>query len=297
MEWKKEKSIGLIATVLFHVLLVLLFMLLAFRTPLPLPGEEGVEVNLGYSNQGMGNTPQKKRPTTAPKKVEQQKTTPKPPPTPVSNTDQVKENKLLTQNTEEAPAIPEKKKDETKQKENKPKPEQTKDTTQVKIKEPIKDQLADNKKVEEEVKEEAPKVNPRALYRGPSSKGDGGGNEGVTNQPGNQGKPNGILDAKKYEGAGGLGNGIGFDLGGRGAKTIPKPEYNSKEQGRVVVTIHVDQQGNVIKAIPGARGTNITDQNLRKMAEQAALKAKFSEDPNAPSIQKGTITYNFIRKN
>ena len=52
---KKDKSIAAVGTVVVHALIVLVLFLMAFRTPLPLPGEEGVEVDLGMMDQGMGN--------------------------------------------------------------------------------------------------------------------------------------------------------------------------------------------------------------------------------------------------
>ena len=52
---KKDKGFAVAGTILFHALAVLLLFLMAFRTPLPLPGEEGVEVDLGMMDQGMGN--------------------------------------------------------------------------------------------------------------------------------------------------------------------------------------------------------------------------------------------------
>jgi len=59
----------------------------------------------------------------------------------------------------------------------------------------------------------------------------------------------------------------------------------------------VDKQGNVTSAVPGAKGTNVSDQTLWKLAKDAALLSKFVSDPNAPDTQTGTITYNFIRQN
>ena len=51
---KKNRTIAAIGTILVHALVLLVLFLMAFRTPLPLPGEEGVEVDLGMYNQGMG---------------------------------------------------------------------------------------------------------------------------------------------------------------------------------------------------------------------------------------------------
>jgi hypothetical protein len=59
--------------------------------------------------------------------------------------------------------------------------------------------------------------------------------------------------------------------------------------------VWVDQQGNVTKAIAGAKGTTTSNPSLWRKAQQAALSAKFSVNLNAPEEQKGTITYNFIR--
>ena len=145
--------------------------------------------------------------------------------------------------------------------------------------------------------EPQPVVNPRALYKGRSASSSQGGQEGLTGQPGDQGKPGGTPGAPGYEGTGGSGSGISFSLGGRGSVMLHKPAYDSKEQGKVVVTIKVDRQGNVTSAIAGDKGTNVSDQALWQLAKNAALRSKFAADPNAPDVQVGTITYNFIRQN
>lgn len=43
----RNKLYGIITTVVIHATAVVLLFVLCFKTPLPLPGEEGVEVNLG----------------------------------------------------------------------------------------------------------------------------------------------------------------------------------------------------------------------------------------------------------
>ncbi len=55
MELNKDKYKGIIGTVLFHIALLILLIILGFSTPLPLPGEGGVEVNLGFSEEGQGD--------------------------------------------------------------------------------------------------------------------------------------------------------------------------------------------------------------------------------------------------
>jgi len=105
----------------------------------------------------------------------------------------------------------------------------------------------------------------------------------------------GIPGEPNYEDIGGAGNGISYSLGGRGAMILHQPSYDSKEQGKVVVTIKVDRKGNVTSAVPGAKGTNVSSQVLWNLAKYAALQSKFLADSDAPEVQVGTITYNFIR--
>jgi ATP-dependent Clp protease ATP-binding subunit ClpA len=50
----------------------------------------------------------------------------------------------------------------------------------------------------------------------------------------------------------------------------------------------------VIQAIPGSKGSTTLDEYLLKVAKEAALKARFEAKSDAPAVQKGTITYNFM---
>lgn len=268
---RKNKIRGMVATVLFHSALLLAFVFLALRTPLPLPEEEGVEVDLGYSDQGVGlvqpdlsgGTPEIVKAASPPA--------------------QEAEERVLTQQTEEAPALPEKKKPT-------PKPEKKKETKPRVEKHPPQQKVAE---AAEPVKTE-PKVNQRALYKGSGDGPQNSGSEGITGQSGDQGNPNGLKDVKRYEGNGGKGNGPSFSLGGRGAVKLAEPKASFREQGDVVVDIWVDQKGNVSRAEVSVRGTTIVDANLRNLAVKAALQSRFSEDTKAASLQKGTITYTFI---
>jgi colicin import membrane protein len=287
---KKNRFKGILGTILFHIGLLLLLLFLALRTPLPLPGEEGVLVNFGFDETGMGLDQQE----------EQAPAEPVIKPAPVTQ-ETVKEE-YLVQDIEEAPAI-EEKKIEKKKKEpekviQKPEPEP----------EPVK-------QVTEPEPEPQPQANPKAMYKGKGTTTAQGGQEGQTGQPGDQGNPNGTPGANTYNGTGGegagtgngtgtgtgtgdgSGNGISFTLGGRGSKTLYKPLYDSKEQGKVVVTIKVDKQGKVTSAVAGAKGTNVSDQTLWQLAKDAALRSEFASDLSAPDTQVGTITYNFIRQN
>jgi TonB family protein len=244
---KKDKSIAAVGTIVVHALAILVLFLMAFRTPLPLPGEEGVEVDLGMMNQGMGNI-QPEKPA-IPQAAQPQKQASK------------SKEDLVTQNNEEAPSIE--------------KPKNTKP------------------KQEKPAEEPKPTVNQRALFKG-NNNPQSGGSEGVTGQPGDQGNPNGLAGIKQYEGNGGKGNGMGYDLGGRGAKSLHRPDDNFSEEGTVVVDIWVNQTGKVVRAEVARKGTTIINSEMRQKAIQAALRSSFAADPNAPEEQHGTITYNFV---
>ncbi|MDD4215075.1 MAG: hypothetical protein PHR81_09710, partial [Bacteroidales bacterium] len=55
MKLTKNDIKGIAGTLLFHAVVLLCFIFFGFSTPLPLPEEEGVEVNLGYSDDGTGD--------------------------------------------------------------------------------------------------------------------------------------------------------------------------------------------------------------------------------------------------
>ena len=141
-----------------------------------------------------------------------------------------------------------------------------------------------------ETKPKEPEINKKALFTGSRNNGGSGqGSQGVTEGQGNQGKPNGSETSNNYSGNGG-GNGS-YSLAGRTNTSLPRPSYSSNQQGKIVVKIVVDQQGRVIRAEAPAQGSTIANSGMVEQARQAALKARFNADPNAPEEQSGTITY------
>ena len=146
---------------------------------------------------------------------------------------------------------------------------------------------------EQPIENPQPTVSNRAIYKG-SNNPQSGGSEGITSQPGDQGKPNGVADIKQYDGKGGKGNGIGYDLGGRGCKNLPKPPQDFPEEGHIVVEIWIDREGQVIRAEISPKGTTIVNNDMRQSAIQAAKRSIFNADPDAPEEQHGTITYTFV---
>ena len=93
--------------------------------------------------------------------------------------------------------------------------------------------------------------------------------------------------------------GIGLDgdgnylLGGRRALHKEIIVQDCNQAGRVVVSIEVNQQGQVITAMPGVRGTTNNAPCLLDPARRAALATEFNPDDEAPSRQIGKIIYVF----
>jgi len=274
---RKDKIKATIVTILFHLLLLIGLLWMALITPLPLPEEEGVEVNLGFTDMGSGHQ-QRTKP------IEQ----PKPPtPTPATPAQEQIDEEIVEEISEEAPAIQPKAVEKPKA-EKKP------------VEKPKEDKIVEEKPIEvkeivEEVEPEPePVIDLRLMYTGKENK-SGDSQEGNDKVAGDKGKVTGDPNSLAYDGMGGQGNGVSYSLGNRKAKSLPKPLYNSDDQGKVVVSIWVNKMGEVTRAEIMQKGTNVTDIKLRDVARKAALKAKFTSDVEAAEVQKGSITYNFIK--
>ncbi len=108
-----------------------------------------------------------------------------------------------------------------------------------------------------------------------------------------KGSQDGDPYAPSYFGGSGPGKGgVGYGLGGRGKPTNGKVFPECQETGIVVVEVRVNRQGNVVKAIPGKRGTTGT-QCLFEAAEKTALTFKWPVNSDAPVEQIGFVSINF----
>ena len=111
-----------------------------------------------------------------------------------------------------------------------------------------------------------------------NGQGTGGGQQGSASGNSNQG----VLAGKP--GVSGL---VGYTL-----DYWAKPVPNSKWSGRVVVQVHVNPRGQVIKATAtSASGDLASHPEVRRACEQAALKSRFSVPKNTMTEGIGTVTY------
>lgn len=320
MSHSQNRRKGVIATFLFHSVLLILLCLLGFVTPLPLPEEAGILVNFGDSPTGIGQRePAAPRRQPAPPVIKEV-VAPKPQPKP--NVEPVVEESgkqdVLTQDYEESVAVDSGKEKRRKAEENRKREEElarrkAAEAEQKRLaeierlrqaelerqrqaeleKKRIAEALQRQKEAEEQKRQA---INDRAknAFGNAGKSADGDKSQGVTYGGTNQGTPGGTTDANRYHGLGGSGKNISFSLSGRNAQALPKPGYPGNEEGIVVVEVTVDRNGRVTNAIPGYKGSTTMNAALQNAAKKAALQARFNVDNQAPAIQKGTITYRFV---
>jgi len=251
---KKNKRKGIIGTILFHTLLLFAFLFMGLTYQDPPPPEEGISINFGFMNEGLGEVePEDYEEITEivdEEIIEEQ----------IESTEEI-----ITQNTIETPTS-----EKTEKKEK-----------VIKKEEPN----------EEVIEEKKPEVNKKALYLG--KKKNKTQSEGNKKRDGNQGEVDGDPNTDIYEGGGVGENGTAYQLGGRTVSYKAKPIYNSQVEGKVVVMIIVDRLGNVINASAGAKGSTTLNKKLLQRAKAAALKTKFDPQQTAPTNQQGKIIYDF----
>ena len=311
LDTKHKRKSATWTTIIGIVILFLIFNFgLRYFDP---PKEYGISVNFGTSNVGSGDV----QPTEALKPAVQESEA-----EPVVKEEVVEEpvveeqvatappktetaaEEVLTQENEEVIAIKKQKEAERKKEIEEQKKADKKAAEERKkiekenrriVKEKQDKIDAENKRIEKERQEKAAKKkNVDALLGGignTNGKADGG--EGDDKQAGDKGKSTGDPNASGYYGNSGTGSGGNYQLGNRKAVTTPKPIFDCNETGKVVVRITVDKSGNVIAAQPGRPGTTNTLACLLKRAKEAAMKTKFSPDPEAAAKQMGKIIYNF----
>jgi len=267
---------------------------------MPKPVEEGILVNFGDSETGLGAeepAPGDRAPLVKPiESVTKKVVTPPPAKKVIPAND---DEPVLTQDIEKTIAI--KTPDKKKVAEKVIDPEKVRLTEEAKIRkaELIRQKKEEDQRLAQAAAEERKvgEINSRAKNAfgggGKGSPDSKSTSQGVTFGSGNQGVPGGSANVDKYGPGGGIGNGVSASLDGRTAQSLPKPSYPGNDEGMVVVQVNVDRSGRVTRAEAGVKGSNTVNPELIAAAKKAALEARFNIDPNAPSFQTGTITYRF----
>lgn len=285
-ETSKNVKAGTITGVISGALL-LFFFLVSWSVPAPPlpPVEEGMEVNLGNSDDGAGDV-QPLRPGAPAAAEKEVNTPPKAANTPVENVKAVETD----DNDEEAPDV---KVPKPKVSNPEAKTIPTKENTTTTKKNNTKPQIVENPKP-------AP-PKPRATYKGGDGSGPGGNNadtwnnsksEGNTSGTGDRGKINGDPNSKNYDGFGGSGNGSYTIQGSlKGRQIVRQPSFQDEfnENAKVAVDISVDASGAVTAATYQPRGSTTSNAGMKDIALRKARQLKFA----AGEEQRGTIIFNF----
>jgi colicin import membrane protein len=306
---------GLTGTIIYHALLLALLLFAGLTYPDPPPEEEGILVNFGTDEFGLGDfepmgddqqagdppqaeVTQAQEPVEEPVEevqpvVETRQTTPPPKPVEVDQTQDVEETRV-----KEAP---------------KPTPEELERQRQAELERQrqaeLERQRLEQERIEREQREEQERIErerqqqaERLNNLGRNAFGNQGvgqteGSEGVTRPGGNQGDPNGSPDSDNYGTGGGLGDGPTYGgLGSRRALgNLPKPNMSGCDVTQKIVVkveVQVDRSGNVVSAIV----TSATYQNkcIWDMVVEAATKSKFDSDQSANYRQTGWIQYTIV---
>lgn len=280
---------GFSSSLFIHSLLILIGIspLATFKAPIWEEEQPGMEVALGFPDEGQGNdepTPGNNEPGGLPPSSHSSApaaTSPPPATTSPSTSSSATEPALTNDNSEAVEAMAA---SEARRKKAERKQVEAEQRRNAEI-------LAEaNRKAEAERKaREAEYAASKGKYGG-LLKGSGSG-RGNTGKAGNQGDPNGDPNAKNLEGIHTGKGRIGGGLGNRGLVSEPKITDNSQKEGRVIIKVCVNSDGNVISADFTQRGSTTQDASLINIAKANARKFKFT--PSDVSQQCGTITYDF----
>src|SRR3984893_3532882 len=267
-EARKNRKAGLYTLLICGTLLLMLFLIswnLPFNPPAPV--EEGLEVNLGNGDQGLGSD-QPFLPN-EPSKQDQEKYTP---PKTVSPTKEaLKDVETDDKDPDPAPAV-------------KQPPVTKPDAKKI----PDKDLTvkAPRKTIQPAVNPTPAPPKPKDVFHGVNGEGTGandadhfkpGGNQGIAGGKGDQGQPGGDPNSTNYKG-GGHGNGIAIARGLQGRRISSTPSFTDEfnENAKVAVDIQVDAAGNVTGAEYQAKGSTTADASLKAIAIRKAHQVKFN---------------------
>lgn len=298
---------GLIATILYHALLLALLIFAGLTFPDPPPEEEGILVNFGTDEFGLGDfepmgddqqagdpdleVTQVQEPVNEVEEYvepvqETRESTPPPDPVEVDQTQDVEETRVRE---EQRQADLERQRQQELERQRQAELERQR-IEQERIE---RERREEEERIERERQAQAERIsNAGRNAFGRQGVGETEGGEGITQGDGNQGDPNGSPDSDNYSTGGGLGEGISF--GGLGSRrgSVPKPNVSGCEVTQKIeirVDIQVDREGRVVTASVGQ--ATYQDQCLWETVVSAAKRSRFSVDQSANYRQTGWIKY------
>ncbi len=256
-EEKRNKEFGWLFSIGLHALLVVLFLLVwAWEEPDPPIPQYGITLNFGMSDVGMGEQNQTGTTNTEQEEVEEEQPT---------NAEENSQEEVAEEPVEEVEEI-------TEEIENIESPD---------VVEQAQEQTSEASEATE-TPVEYPNSDATASAEG----------QGETDQPGDQGDPEGDPDPRAlYTGRPGSGSGgASLDLAGWNWDFKPKPNDTSDEGGKIIFEIKIDDEGEIL-SIRTIEKT--VSPSVEKVYRDAVALLTFSRTSNttAPPTSKGRITF------
>lgn len=293
----KDKRRGWITSFAVHAILLILAILPLLSYEDPPPGQQGVLVSFGQPDMGRGDD----RPDTQQEEVFEELTEEAAPEEPIEEVPEevveVTEEAVPEDVAEPVESLPEEvvttdQPDEVAIKKQK---EEEARKQQEELEKKREAEVARKKaEAEAEAKRKAEaEAKKKAEYEAAKKQfgdvfGDG---KGKNDKDGNQGDPDGDPDASRLEGVSTGSGMVGGGLGDRGVVYVPKIKDDSQKTGIVVISVCVDQNGDVTSAKYTQKGSTTADSQLRNIAISNAKKFRFSK--SGVDKQCGTITIDF----
>ncbi len=265
MRYEEENNYpkAFLATGIILAVMLLLCYFIVFKDPgIVDDGNGGILVNYGTTDQGMGtDVSSTEQPSVAEKanKTAPDKVIKAPPTEQKTQVDKSVKN-IVTQNNEDAASVA-------------TNPKKTSNDVASQVAKPVR----------------KPVVNQNALYKGSANKGNGQG-DGTSSIPGNQGVSTGSALASNY-GKGGTGNGVGGTQWS--FVSMPDVKNTHRVQGRVVINVVIDKDGNIITADYDRRQTTNPDLELIDKCITEVKNSRLTSPKQGSGNQKGQVVFQF----
>lgn len=293
---KKNEKIGMAVSVGLHaIVLLLFFFILAWRAPDPPLPEYGIELNFGLDDAGYGD----EQPVTPASESDAEETQPESRPEPLPEVQRQEpvaeaqpEVQEVVETTEDVVTQPEPSpvtKEDIKKPE--PKPEPVKETKKPEPK-PQPQPVAEATKEEPKKETAKPALFPSDNESAEAANANQGDREGAV---GDQGSDEGSLDSRALYGEQGGGQGgATLSIAGWRWDEAPNKKDQSAENGKIVFSFEIDDQGYVTKVVP--RESTVSPRVTQFYREQL-LRTTFSPtSDNAVPATRTTGTVTFIIK-
>jgi outer membrane biosynthesis protein TonB len=283
---RKNRRIGWSISIGLHALLILLFFLmLAWREPDPPLPEYGIELNFGIDASGSGAI-QPTQPTSVPEEPVEQKTEPQ------------------EMEPQEETSPPEIEEQEIIEEENVEQPVETQPQVSPDV---IKPPVTTPQIVEEKVKEIKEVVQPEQEVTRNSEINQNKETTGTTDEvlddqtstsqgddaeiEGDKGNREGTIDSRALYGSQGGGGGPLLELSGWLWDFEPNPRDTSNENGKIVFEIKIDDRGEIISVRTLEKTVSPEIERIYKQEVESLTFSPISSNTRPAPVSTGKITF------